>query len=249
MDDERVEALWKTYRRTSDIEARNALIETYLPLCRAIAAGLCAHRGGLQAEYLEYVQMATLGLIDAVDHYDPGQGGRFEAYAAPRVRGAVLNGLRSLSERHEQVSLKKRLHRQRLASLRERSESRRESTAEAGAHEDLFERLSRLTLGLAIGYMLEGTNMMVDVHRSPMPHQEFYDSAAFKERREQVHRLVKSLPTQERRVLEYHYLQGLTFVEVARLLDLSTGRVSQLHRQALEHLREKARAAGLDVSI
>lgn len=235
VDPERADQLWEAFAAKRDLEGRNALVELYLPWCRVIARAAYARRGGLAAEYLEYVQLATLGLIEAIDHYDRVKDVSFEAYAHTRVRGAIFNGLRSLTEKHEQVSLQRRLRMQRLKSLSEKSSGER-------ANEDLFERLARVTVGFAIGYMLEGTNMVLDITTILHPRREFYDSVELRERRDIIKGLVDRLPVQERRVLQYHYYQGLAFTDIAELMDLSKGRVSQVHRSALEHLRELAKA-------
>lgn len=234
VDPERASQLWTAFAVGRELEARNALIEFYLPWCRAIARGAYGRRGGLQAEYLDYVQLATLGLIEAIDQFDGIQDVSFEAFAHTRVRGAILNGLRSMSEKHEQVSLQRRLRIQRLKSLSER-------VAGEHAEDDLFERLARVTVGFAIGYMLEGTHMVLDTMAVAPAPREFYDSVELRERREIIKGLVEKLPPQERRVLRYHYYQGLPFKEIADLMDLTKGRISQIHRRALDHVRELAK--------
>lgn len=241
VDSEHAMPLWNTFLATGDIEARNALVEMHLPWCRDIARGMYARRGGLPAEFLEYVQLATLGLIDAIDFYDPLQGANFEVYALPRIRGAILTGLRSMSEKHEQVSLQKRLRKQRLHSLHEKTPGENRS-------EDLFEKLARVTVGFAIGYMLEGTNIMLDRNAYQPVRRDLYDSVEIKERREILKGLVDMLPVQERRVLQYHYYQGLAFKDVADLLDLTKGRVSQIHKSALEHIRDLAKLKNVSFS-
>src|SRR3954462_13251534 len=93
------DALWADYeqRRAAGVRAgvafegtspgalasRNALIEYYLPLCRTIAAGLYARRGGLEVEFLDYMQFATIGMIEAVERFDPALGNAFNTFATP----------------------------------------------------------------------------------------------------------------------------------------------------------------------
>src|SRR5258706_10292001 len=85
------EPLWVEFSRTREVGARNRLIEFYLPLCRTIAATLYAKRGGLPVEFLDYMQFATLGLIEAVERFDPTLENAFTTFATPRIRGSGLN--------------------------------------------------------------------------------------------------------------------------------------------------------------
>lgn len=100
-DDATAQSLWRTFALGRDADARNRLIEHYLPLARTIAATLYARRAAPRrggGRLMDYMQLATLGLIESADRFDAGRGMPFEAYAAPRLRGAVLNALEALSE-------------------------------------------------------------------------------------------------------------------------------------------------------
>lgn len=224
----RARELWVRWLAGRDTEVRNELIELYLPWCRDVARSLFLRRGGLAAEFGEYLQMATVAMIECVDPYDPGVGVPFEIFALPRVRGRVLDRLRELSDKHEQVSLMARLRRQRAQALRE---------AVLDGPADPFERLAQLTVGLAVGYMLEGTNLYRD-ERAERSSRAPYDSIELTQRRDTLSRLVLRLPDQERRVVRYHYFHGLPLIEVAELLGLSKGRISQIHARALMRLRD-----------
>jgi RNA polymerase sigma factor FliA len=96
--------LWAKFIRDRDVSTRNRLIEQYLPLCRTIAGAVYAKRGGLEVEFLDYMQFATLGLIEAVQRFDPALGFAFSTYASPRIRGSILNNLEPLSEQYTQIA-------------------------------------------------------------------------------------------------------------------------------------------------
>lgn len=232
-------ALWEEFARCRDVDSRNSLIEHYLPLARSVAAGLFARRGGLVVDFMDYVQLATVGLIESIDRYDPGRGVPFEAYAGQRVRGAVLNALEALSETYEQNALRKRLRADRLESLRR-------GPGEARA--DLFGELAEVAVGFALGYMLEGSGLMAPRQEEGGYQHEFYRGVQHRQVAEALARLVAALPDQERRVIRYHYYQGLPFLEIAGLFGLTKGRISQIHRQALLLLKE-ARAGDVSVSL
>lgn len=235
----RAQALWTRYAADRDLEVRNELLELYLPWCREVARGLFRRRGGLVGEFGEYLQMATLAMIECMDAYDASHGPPFDAFALPRVRGKVLDQLRAQSEKHEQVSLLVRLRRQRAQSLHESG---------VAAPTDPFERLAYLSVGLAVGYMLEGTNLYRD-ERSDWSARAPYEGVDLLQRREALRQLVMNLPDQERRVLRYHYFHGLPMVEVARLLGLTRGRISQIHGQAIMRLREMSAERKIDIAL
>ena len=67
-----------------DADARNRLIEHHLPLARTIAATLFARRGAMVVEFMDYMQLATVGLIESIDRFDPQRGVAFEAFASRR---------------------------------------------------------------------------------------------------------------------------------------------------------------------
>jgi RNA polymerase sigma factor for flagellar operon FliA len=95
--------LWAQFVRDRDVPTRNRLIEHHLPYCRTVARIAYARRGGLEVEFLDYVQFATLGLIEAVERFDPTMGVAFPTYATARIRGSILNNLEPLSEHYTQI--------------------------------------------------------------------------------------------------------------------------------------------------
>ena len=238
-DAARAPALWRAFAAGRDADARNRVIEHYLPLARAIAATLYVRRGAVVVEFMDYMQLATLGLIESVDRFDVQRGVPFEAYAAPRLRGAVLNALDGLSETYEQSELRKRLRQDRLESLHR---------GWAAGKSDLFGELADIAVGFALGYMLEGSALVSPDEAHDGYRQEFYRGVEQRQLGETLARLVAALPDQERRVVRYHYYQGLEFQEIAGLFGVTKGRISQIHRQALQLIRE-ARSASGDLSV
>jgi RNA polymerase sigma factor FliA len=232
-------SLWSDFAARRDADARNHVIEHYLPLARTIAATLYARRGAVVVEFMDYMQLATLGLIESVDRFDAQRGVPFEAYAAPRIRGSVLNALEALSETYEQSELRGRLRQDRLESLHR---------GWAAGKSDLFGELADIAVGFALGYMLEGSGLVSPDEAHDGYRQEFYRGVEQRQLGESLARLVAALPPQERRVVRYHYYQGLEFQEIARLFGVTKGRISQIHRQALQLIREARDASG-DLSV
>lgn len=239
-DAAQAQQLWHTFGEQREAEARNRLIEHYLPLARRIAATLFARRGAMVVDFMDYMQLATVGLIESIDRFDPRRGVAFEAFAAQRVRGAVLNALQALSETYEQSELRKRLRQDRLDSLRR---------GLAVGRADLFGELADIAVGFALSYMLEGTGLLAPGGETESAHRhEFYRGVEQRQLAELLARLVDALPDQERRVIRYHYYQGLAFQEIAGLFGVTKGRISQIHRQALQLIKEARDAAG-NVSV
>lgn len=234
--------LWARFVDDRDVTTRNRLIERYLPLCRSIAAAVYAKRGGLELEFLDYLQFGTLGLIEAVERFDPAQGAAFATFATPRIRGSILNNLEALSEQYTQIGLHRRLGEDRLESLTD--EEPLAASPGRRRKRDLLGYLTELTVGFALAELLEGSGMLLGLEDEQSYRHEFYAGEAQRQLQQALATLVQALPEQERRVIQYHYYQGLEFVEIADLLGLSKGRISQIHRQALQLVREAYASVG-----
>ncbi len=232
LSEEEERAAWQHFVRERDVATRNRLIERYLPLCRTVAATLYAKRGGLELEFFDFMQFATLGLIETIERFDPALGNTFATYATPRIRGSILNSLEPMSERYTQISLRKRIEKEWLESLNQPEQGGRRKKR------DLLATLADLTVGLALSQLLEGSGMLASLDGESSYQQEFYANQEQRQLTESLAKLVRALPDQERRVVQYHYYHGLDFTEIAGLLELSKGRISQIHRQALQLIRE-----------
>ena len=222
------EVHWRQYGLNRELRDRDVLVEHYLPYARSIAASVYRRRFDDSVAFDDYLQYARLGLMQAVERFDPARRIVFEAYAARRVRGAILNGLGQESE----VAAQRYFQR---ARARERRRSIQESEPEAGG----LERMIRVTVTLAISAMLdEDFDDIPDegVHANPYAAAELAQLAA------QLRALVDTLPERERWLVTQHYIGGIEFQELAEQLQVTKGRVSQLHGQALHRLRGALKA-------
>jgi RNA polymerase sigma factor for flagellar operon FliA len=197
--------LWQRWRGAADGAAREALVLRHLPFARIVAASLYGQRTHDGLPFDDYLQFAALGLLEALERYDPEQGASFRTFAGHRMRGAVLNGVAS------------------GAALRR----------PAPAAPDVLAQLAEVAVGLALGYLLEEA---ADAAEPAVP-DNAYSGVELRQLQRRVQRAVVLLPEGERRVVQYHYLHQLPFESVMELMGLSRGRVSQLHRSALERLR------------
>lgn len=172
-----------------------------------------------------------IGLLESIDRYDPAFGNRFETFASHRILGAILNGVETLSEKQQQIASRRRVRAERARHLAEGERIRETRTTTDALH-----RLADVAVGLAIGYMLDNAGMYVE--GEPSSGDTPYEQVEMAELRQRMAMLVDHLPQQERRVIRSHYFQNLQFEEIARSLELTRGRVSQIHHAALRRLRE-----------
>ena len=96
--------------------------------------------------------------------------------------------------------------------------------------------MATVGIGLALGILLDGMGMIET--DTPVAAPSPYEGVALRQMQRRVRDLVKDLPDPERRIIRHHYLQGLPFDEVAEQMGLSKGRISQLHKRAIERLRD-----------
>lgn len=221
-------ALWRRHLEQKDTDARGELMNHYLPFARIIAAKLYAGRHHDQIEFDEYLQFATVGLISSLDRFDPSRGAQFKTYASRRMIGEVLDGLEFLSERQQQIRLRQRLAAERLQALKE-------TAPQDGNPEQLFRYLADVGIGLALGYLLEGTGMVDSGEQ--MTVVTHYDGLEIKQLQRRIKTVLNSLPEREQKVIRYHYLQNIPFQEISEMLGVTKGRIAQIHRHALDLLR------------
>lgn len=222
--------LWERWRASRDPGARAALVGRYLWLAKAVAVQVLRTRSPHEGlDYRELVQLATVGVMDAIGTYDPVHGVPFPQYAGKRVRGAVLDGIDRHSEYHAQAALRRNLQRERARSLAAGVPASRKKGR-------LFEEMVETAIGLAIGLMLEDTPMYVDEQRAT---RDPYHGGELLLLREQLRFIVEGLPEQERIVVCYHYYNELPFSQIAELMQLTKGRISQIHAKAIALIRRR----------
>jgi RNA polymerase sigma factor for flagellar operon FliA len=186
-----------------------------------------------------------MGLVESVDRYDPARGAQFRTFAAHRMHGAILDGLERLSEKQQQIAARQRARRERIDSLAAAAAQGGGSALEAGStHADrLFACLAEVGVGLALGCLLEGTGMLDDPAR-PASVDSACEPLELKHLQREVRALLPCLPEPQRSVVRGHYLEERRFDDIAAVLGVTKGRVSQIHRQALAALRGHLRARG-----
>ena len=207
--------LWSRWQTTPDGAIRAQLFDHYAGWSRMLAAHFRNRYPHPLAEFADYLSLASMGLLQAIDGYEPGRGTRFKAYAEPFIKGAILKGL-ACYVKERQYSAQERMN-----SLREEAE------------DDDFATIINLAVGLAFGHFLELGILEADAQTDDPSRLYERDNGT-----KVLAYLVEQLSANERQVITGHYYQQLSFVEISELLGVSKARVSQLHGQGLKKLRQ-----------
>lgn len=233
---------WSRYLASGDPASREQIILQHTPLVKYVIGRLAIHLPQV-LEYEDLLAYGTLGLIQAFERFDPSRGVKFESYAVMRIRGAILDALRSLRGLPQSVTDKaKRL--QRAALELEHSLGRPPTDEELAAAlhintEQLTQQMvdaSWVTVSLD-SIMENQADADLRALTSQRPED---DVQGLVERRELVAELAEALATlseRERLILSLYYHDELTMREIGQVLGISEGRVCQLHARALHKLR------------
>jgi RNA polymerase sigma factor for flagellar operon FliA len=246
------QALWSNYKRTGDKAVRDRLILTYAPLVKYVAgrlgSGLPAH-----VEDDDLVSYGLLGLIGAIERFDPDRDIKFETYAIARIKGAIIDELRSMDWVPRSVRARARDIERAIADLERklmRAPNDDEIASKLGVSEEEFQdsllEISRSSIAaldeLWVGPSGSGDAVsLIDTIEDPQaPHPP--QAMAQTELREALSESIARLPEREKLVVTLYYYEELTLREIGEVLGVTESRVSQLHTKAI--LRLKARLSG-----
>jgi RNA polymerase sigma factor for flagellar operon FliA len=222
---------WLEFTRGRSREQRDYLVTRYLELAKIMAAKLYQRRSDNAVPFADYLQYARVGLVEAIDSFDPDRSVPFEAFSSYRIKGAILNGLAAESELAAQRAFWARRERDQLESLKQH-EARSERRA-------TLEHFVNLTVGLALGHLIERDHgEVIDESLASNP----YAVTELAQLRRVVRSMLPALPERERELIRRHYEEHVEFQQIAADWGVTKGRVSQLHAQALARLREMLRA-------
>lgn len=227
-------SLWEAFKSDGSVSARERLFEQYAGFATSIARRQARKHAGVDVEFGDLRQLAYAGLLESLDRFDPGRGVPFRGFAAHRISGSIRDGIVRTSELREQISWRRRVRRERLRSLAQQQ-------PDDISLSDAMAELADIAVGLALGFMLEDTGLAQAGEQASSQSIAVtgYDSLAWKEIIERLQAELARLPVREQTILRHHYLDGVTFDQLASLLGVSKGRVSQLHRNALVQLRRR----------
>lgn len=233
----RVDELWTAYLADPTRTLRDRLVVHYTPLVRTVA---CRVADGLPShvEHADLVQSGVLGLIDAVERFDPERCPRFESYAAQRIRGAILDELRA----QDWVPRTVRGRARELESAQERLEGRllraatvSELAAEMGVPVRELHGLFQVQL-VSVEALDESSGGVSEL----LADDGALDPMAVVQDHETLRQLavaVAQLSERDRTVIRLYYLENRTLAEIGRLLGVTESRVCRLHSRLVGRLR------------
>ncbi len=233
-------------------QKREALILEHTPLIRFVA-GRIAMRLPSHIPMDDLLSAGVLGLIDAVDKFDAQKNVQFKTYAEFRIRGAILDELRSLdwvprSVRKKSSALEDVYH--RLQNQMGRPASDEEVAAELGVGLDEFYRLLDEVKGINILSLddQDGPAFQLDTDQvlDALGREDGEDPLAMlglAELRHQVATAIAGLPEKEKLVVSLYYYDELTMREIGEVLGYTESRISQMHTKAILRLRGRLRGA------
>jgi RNA polymerase sigma factor for flagellar operon FliA len=243
--------LWRRYKNDSDERARERLVVAYSPLVKFIAgrmaSGLPAH-----VEEADLVSYGLLGLIGAIERYELDRDVKFETFAVARVKGAIIDELRSLDWVPRSVRSRARSIEKANAELE--AELGRGPTDEEMAerleidvddfHDALLEIANSSLLALDDLWTFadpEGGGSQISVLDTIRdPHAADPETEAqTMELKDRLADAIESLPERERLVIALYYYENLTLREIGEILGVTESRVSQLHTKAVLSLRSR----------
>jgi RNA polymerase sigma factor for flagellar operon FliA len=248
---EDTQSLWRDYRRTADEKIRDRLILTYAPLVKFVAgrlgSGLPAH-----VEENDLVSYGLLGLINAIERYDPDRDVKFETYAIARIKGSIIDELRSMDWVPRSVRSRARDIERAIAELESRlgrAPTDEEIAERLGVTQDELDEamaeISRTSIAAldelwtvsSSGDQIALIDTIEDT-QGPEPQS----ALAQTELKEALGEAIARLPEREKLVVTLYYYEELTLREIGEVLGVTESRVSQLHTKAI--LRLKARLSG-----
>jgi len=233
---------------------RDELITEYLPYVKSIANRMAVHLPP-SVEADDLINAGVIGLMDAIERYDSTRENKFITYALFRIRGAILSELRSRdflsrSNRSKIRELEKAYQDLNLKLGREAEDD--EVAEKLGISLDEFYEIRKMSTMSFVSFEEIGSfsndekddlmHLLVDGDTDPL------SLTGLKEIKNSIARAIEQLREKEKMVLSLYYWDELTMKEIGKVLDITESRVSQIHSQALIHLRAKLRKEDLIIN-
>lgn len=244
--------LWRRYKVEGDAGARERLVVAYSPMVKFVAgrlgAGLPSH-----VDDADLISYGLMGLIGAIERFEPERGIKFETFAMTRIRGAIIDELRSLDWVPRSVRARAREIEKVQAKL-EHELQRAPSEAELAARLEISEdelQTSLLEIANSSVYALDelwtvsdssGDRVSLLDTISDLRADDPQESLASSEIKDRLTEAIGSLPEREQLVVALYYYENLTLREIGEVLGVTESRVSQLHTKAVMRLKSGLQA-------
>lgn len=241
--------LWKRYKAEGDKNARERLVLAYSPLVKYVAGKMGS---GLPSyvDDADLISYGLTGLISAIERFEPSREIKFETYAMSRIKGSIIDELRSMDWVPRSVRMKAREFERANAKLEHklhRAPSDQELSQEIGVTiEELQEHIQQISNSAVIALdelwsvsdSSGGQVSLLDTLEDPnaADPERSYDAVNVKE---QIAEAISRLPEREKLVVALYYYENLTLREIGEVLGVTESRVSQLHTKAVLRLKSR----------
>jgi RNA polymerase sigma factor for flagellar operon FliA len=244
--DDELAMRWDGFKTSGDVEAREKLILHYAPLVKYVASRVAT---GLPSsvDQADLVSYGMFGLIDALEKFEPGRGNKFETYAIPRIKGAIIDELRAMDWVPRSIRFKARELEKAQADLEamlKRQPTEEELAERLGvSRRELHEMLTQISFvsvlaldevvsaGADRGEQVSLIDTLADKGIDPTWGVESQETRGL------LAAAINSLSEREKIVVTLYYFEGLTLAEIGEILGVTESRVCQIHTKAVGGLR------------
>ncbi len=245
-----VEQLWDEYVKTGSTDIRSQLVEQYLPLVKYIAGRIT---GNLPAtlSWDDLFHSGVIGLIEAVDRYDPSQNVKFKTFAYPRIHGAMIDtlrrvewGPRSLRDNHRKVEAAIEQLTIELGEFPTDEQIADSLDVSVDEYYKMLDDVSKrymLSLDFQYGMSEEEDGYSIKQKVEQAENENPLDELVHEDEKDRLVQVIEMLPDQEKLVIALYYYEELTLKEIGEVLDLSESRISQIHTKVLVYLENVLR--------
>lgn len=244
--------LWSRFKRSGDMSARDDLILSHMRVVKYVAGRMAIHVPSTIAMD-DLIGWGVVGLLDAVEKFDPSQEIKFSTYATIRVRGAIIDEIRKLDWAPRSLRAMGRkigAAREKLRQVHGREPDYQAIAGELGVSAEEVEDCvtqSHTAQVLSLDDYLPGNDRdggrKVDLVADAGGRTPSSDAEAG-ERQMRLVQAILELPDQQQKVLNLYYYEDLTLKEIGAVLSVSESRVCQIHSAAVKRLRAAVRAEG-----
>ena len=244
--DDELSIRWEVFKATADVDAREKLILHYAPLVKYVASRVAT---GLPSsvDQSDLVSYGMFGLIDALEKFEPGRGNKFETYAIPRIKGAIIDELRAMDWVPRSIRFKARELEKAQADLEamlKRQPTEQELAERLGmSRRELHDMVSQISFvsvlaldevvsaGSDRGEQVSLIDTLADKGIDPTWGLESQETRGL------LAAAINSLSEREKIVVTLYYFEGLTLAEIGEILGVTESRVCQIHTKAVGGLR------------
>ena len=241
---DQLDQLWNEYKFGGNEEAREKLITDFVPIVNTIARRLEIYASSSYG-FEDLVSVGLMGLLDAIEKFQPGKGAIFKTYAWHRIRGAILDEIRALDWVPRSIRDKASQLEKAYQTVRQRTGRAAEEFEVAEELGISQEQLQETLAQVGCTSILTIEDLMTDEENEEIVNDWLADPYAvdvqeqveLQENKEILAESIDQLPEKEKLVVSLYYNEEATMQEISLVLGITVGRVSQLHSSAIVRLR------------